>query len=642
MPGGSAWRQFQQSFPRSNRHEQHPGHGPDWQSTRGQHSGSLDVPGFSAQGFHYPSMTSAGSSQAHHNSYQHTHHQQALAYDPGLNFQPNPQMTSMHHQGHVQMPESHHNKRQRLNNPKEPPSIPWHPPNQSHPTPAAGQFPSSFFGGHLFSQQQPTCAAPSLQGHSHLGAHFIAADPVHGCAMTAVPVKEELQRVVEAVHRIGKQACDLWPGAKTALFGSQANGLSLPGSDLDIVILGVSDPLQQAGSGFAKNMRKRLCNMLRDLLRLLRRCGLVIGKGQIIEARIPIIKCKVTIGSSHLSTDISLGTANGLSSVQYIGWQLSRLPAIRPLTLAIKALLRELGLNEVFSGGLSSYSVVNMVMAYLSLEGMSLAQHMQPGTPALPEISHTISSPPAAQQDVAWRLQQTFSRPAQQDMDCDLGNVLKGFLGHFGNRFDNRTKAVSVHYGGFINKRPEWRDGKKPNALAVEDPQEPGKDVAAGTFRIPEIKEVFKQALQELEDSGGEMGGSNQGWAHVQADGQDRSTSAGSSDLSAILDLHAAVGRDHQANQARKEFETKARSYASPKMKMMIKIHRKVKVALPGVRQAGRPIGAIPQVMLPAAPGKRRKGKGKRPPASGKRHQQVPGSLGKKRRRMMERTGNFE
>lgn len=41
--------------------------------------------------------------------------------------------------------------------------------------------------------------------------------------------------------------------------------------------------------------------------------------------------------------------------------------------------------------------------------------------------------------------------------------------------------------GGFINKRPEWRDRKKPNALAVEDPQEPGKDIAAGTFRIPEV-----------------------------------------------------------------------------------------------------------------------------------------------------------
>ena len=38
--------------------------------------------------------------------------------------------------------------------------------------------------------------------------------------------QEELQRVVEVVHRIGKQACDLWPEAKTALFGSQVRHCS--------------------------------------------------------------------------------------------------------------------------------------------------------------------------------------------------------------------------------------------------------------------------------------------------------------------------------------------------------------------------------------------------------------------------------
>ena len=45
-------------------------------------------------------------------------------------------------------------------------------------------------------------------------------------------------------------------------------------------------------------------------------------------------------GGAFLSTDISLGTANGIAAVHYISWQVSRLPAIRPLTLVIKALLR--------------------------------------------------------------------------------------------------------------------------------------------------------------------------------------------------------------------------------------------------------------------------------------------------------------
>ena len=69
-----------------------------------------------------------------------------------------------------------------------------------------------------------------------------------------------------------------------------------------------------------------------------------------------------------------------------------------------------------------------------------------------------------------------------------------------------------------------------------------------------QIKDVFQQALQELEESEGENTAADQAWAQVQAEGQDRSTSAGSSELSAILDVHAAVGRDRQANQVAKDF----------------------------------------------------------------------------------------
>lgn len=67
---------------------------------------------------------------------------------------------------------------------------------------------------------------------------------------------------------------------------------------------------------------------------MVRMCLPVTCMDQLVKS----IQCSA--GNSHLATDISLGTANGVAAVQYIGWQLSKLPAIRPLTLAIKALLR--------------------------------------------------------------------------------------------------------------------------------------------------------------------------------------------------------------------------------------------------------------------------------------------------------------
>lgn len=63
---------------------------------------------------------------------------------------------------------------------------------------------------------------------------------------------------------------------------------------------------------------------------------------------------------------------------------------------------------------------------------------------------------------------------------------------------------------------------------------------------------------------------------------------------------------------------------------MVFKIQRKIRVALP-MRGRPRPEGT------PTAARTGKKHKGKRPPASGKRHQQVPGSSGKKKRRLSDR-----
>ena len=59
--------------------------------------------------------------------------------------------------------------------------------------------------------------------------------------------------------------------------------------------------------------------------------------------------------------DISLGAGNGPAAVRWVRSAVRALRPLRPLCLAVKALLREQGLNEVFTGGLSSYSLVNMV-----------------------------------------------------------------------------------------------------------------------------------------------------------------------------------------------------------------------------------------------------------------------------------------
>jgi hypothetical protein len=66
-------------------------------------------------------------------------------------------------------------------------------------------------------------------------------------------------------------------------------------------------------------------------------------------------------GLRGVPADISLGAGNGAAAVDFVRRQVLAVPPLRPLTLVLKAMLREKGLNEVFTGGVSSYTLVNMV-----------------------------------------------------------------------------------------------------------------------------------------------------------------------------------------------------------------------------------------------------------------------------------------
>lgn len=125
---------------------------------------------------------------------------------------------------------------------------------------------------------------------------------------------------------------------------------------------------------------------------------LLSGKAQIIEARVPIIKCKLQFGASQamptcsftegcqhpypaprvcactgglqnptcpslthshciphtgggLAADISLGAENGAHAVDFVRRQVLAVPPLRPLCLAVKAFLRWGGQQPSLAGG---------------------------------------------------------------------------------------------------------------------------------------------------------------------------------------------------------------------------------------------------------------------------------------------------
>lgn len=90
---------------------------------------------------------------------------------------------------------------------------------------------------------------------------------------------------------------------------------------------------------------------------------------------------------------------------------------LRALVLVLKALLKDAGLNEVFVGGLSSYSVTMMVMSHLLLSGFRLLRE-------------------GCGESNPW--------PTPEPEIPDLGLLFMGFLEWFGHIFSYEDQAVSV------------------------------------------------------------------------------------------------------------------------------------------------------------------------------------------------------
>ncbi|GAB4814301.1 hypothetical protein N2152v2_001347 [Parachlorella kessleri] len=356
-------------------------------------------------------------------------------------------------------------------------------------------------------------------------------------AQRAAPTPQEVADVQRAVEGVAAAASALWHQARTVLFGSQATGLALPGSDLDIVILNVGPHLQRAGSGFSQAQRKQLGELLEDLLDGLLGAGLIRGRAQIIEARVPIIKCCLAVGPG-LMADISLGATNGAAAVDFVRRQVVAVPPLRPLCLVVKAFLREHGLNEVFTGGLSSYSVTNMVLAHLQREGFQPVLSSPPGAPATPggSLAETFA--------FLQRLAGTAPTAQQaQQAQSDLGVLLWGFFDLFGRRFGYAREAA-----------------RRPWLLAVEDPQEPGKDIASGSFGVQDIKVLFSSAAELLaevcEDAAANDEVAPAGAAAArQAQQAQQQGGAAAGVLGGVVNIEAAVGRGLEGVKARRAME---------------------------------------------------------------------------------------
>ena len=63
------------------------------------------------------------------------------------------------------------------------------------------------------------------------------------------------------------------------------------------------------------------------------------------------------------------------------------------------------------------------------------------------------------------------------------------------------SDSVLFHVqGGVVEKKREWKQAERPWLLAVEDPQQLGKDIGSGSFNIRNVQQLFAAAASTLRD----------------------------------------------------------------------------------------------------------------------------------------------
>ena len=139
------------------------------------------------------------------------------------------------------------------------------------------------------------------------------------------------------------------------IYGSRETGLCLPWSDIDAVI------------SFKEN---EYLQPLNKLYLYLKNNYAFLDIKYIEKTQIPLIKIITTNEYYNISLDISLELPehHGAECVSYIKEKLKEFEVLSPITFALKTIFQKAKLNDPYTGGLSSYGIILLIINFLKMK----------------------------------------------------------------------------------------------------------------------------------------------------------------------------------------------------------------------------------------------------------------------------------
>ncbi len=258
------------------------------------------------------------------------------------------------------------------------------------------------------------------------------------------PRPSEVRMRMDVLSRVMNIVLYRYPSAQIDAFGSFTTGLFLPTSDLDLVVFCSPQPSLHA---LEKDFRD--CDMVSE------------GSTKVLDKlSVPVIR--YTDKATDVKVDISFNQTTGMLSASMVSQFIQTYPFLPKLVLLLKQFLTQRNLNESYSGGISSYCLILLVVSFLQ-------QH--------PRYAGT-----------------NFST-------ANLGELLIEFFELYGGRFNYLKTGISVLNGGcYIAKEEIQTQGEisTQDFLYVLDPVCPTENAGRNCFGMWQVKQAFEVAYKRL------------------------------------------------------------------------------------------------------------------------------------------------
>ncbi|KAK7034747.1 hypothetical protein VNI00_012154 [Paramarasmius palmivorus] len=315
------------------------------------------------------------------------------------------------------------------------------------------------------NKQYPWLDGLSFEGCKNISEVLHREMSAFATYISPSPVEDEIRSLL--VQLISSSIKTRYRDAEIYPFGSYATKLYLPTGDIDIVVL--SPTIQ---SHFSVSSPQ---SVLRTIADVIRRAGIADQIQVVAKARVPIVKFVTRVELGGIPVDISFNQPGGLGGAKIVGGFLKDMllvgdstanlegsVALRALILLTKQYLSQRSMNEVYTGGLSSYSITCLVVSFLQMH---------------PKI-----------------------RRGEIDPDRNLGVLVVEFFELYGKYFNFAEVGVSLRDGGryYSKRRRGWQVEWKKGLLSVEDPADASNDISSGSYNFPKVKATFAGAYEIL------------------------------------------------------------------------------------------------------------------------------------------------